>query len=208
MTIAEILAYVRTKNHRTDKDDVIMRGINWVKNDLCSQRTRKLFKRGTMTLVPGQTIYTQGVDGLPSDFQMIDKILFQYTTTHLYELKESDYIPIEGERVTSGYPSLYHITSDNDIYIGYPKPANANTVRLYYYYKVSDYVSTDTTTPVFAGFYGDELYIWGAEFYLWDDLEMYERSNRALELYESEKAKAHSQEESKAPPFIRPNLLY
>jgi len=207
MTVEELVAFVATKTQRLDKDSTILAGINWAKDDLCASKHKLLFKRSDITLVPGQVKYTQGGDGLPSDFNMIDDILYVYSSTLKYSLPNIPYQAIEENTINRGFPTGYDIQGTNDLYVGDPPAGTAHTIQVYYYHRPGDY-SDDSTTPVFVSEYGNDAYIYGAEFYLWQSVEEYQRAQYAQQLYHKERGQIFSQGQSKGTPVTRPQQLF
>jgi len=206
-TVAGLITLVREKTLRTDKDTTILAGINWVKNDLCAKGGNTTWKRAEdnsedITLVKGQIAYS-----LPSDFHKPDVFEYEVSQSQKWDLNPVNYGSIDPPTNHQGYSTAYCIKGST-VYIGCPVPGFAHTVRVFYYHKPSDYAAASTSTPVFADKYGDDAYIFGAEWYLWDTLGDQNRALVALSHYEKEKAKISFEDFRKGSPVVQSNLLF
>jgi len=218
MTIDQIISYVADKTLRSDKDSVILRGINQVKNDICNSRLSRLWTTATSALTADQYDYDFSSDFAISDFGLLDSIQIKLSNTWYYPLKPTNNPDDILTDPFSNYPNKYYIYGNNKVLIGASTPKQAFDVLINYYKFIDDY-TTGSTQPVLDSEYGSDLYIYGATGFLWDDLEQYDRAsvayNGALNTrgeqtpcYKKILNDIISKENRKQPPMVSPDGLF
>lgn len=202
LTVTQLIQRLkdRTLRDSTFDEQIIVDGINFVKNDLViGKQYQSLWVSADdsdqITLVVNQVEYD-----LPADFGTPDKFVVKITEDNRYELKPGSRTYLNNERTTSSYPDKYCIVGDK-VLIG-PKPGQSLTVVPEYWKTVSDYTVTSTDVPIFASKYGDNVYIYGTEAYLFARLKNAEGYAMSAGLYEREKTKIDTAEYMMDQPFV------
>lgn len=206
MTIDQIIAFVATNRlRRIDKNTEILQGINFVKNALLEKRLKRQWTIGTdIPLDSGYDDYN-----LPSGFGIMDELEIIISASEKYKISPAHNADeITCDTVTTGYPSKYFLYSDNKIMVGAPVPTSNLNMKPYYFAKIDDY-TTGSTTPILADIYGAELYIFGAESYVWDCMEQYDKAEGIrLRRYNPELSRILNIEGMKAPNYVKPNPIF
>ena len=207
-TVAELIDTMILQYGRGEDADISswLRGINWVKGQLCGRGFKRLIKVQNITLTPGKYKYISGEsDGLPSDFNMIDQLWYRVGNSEFNKvpIAEGELAEIINDTISQYYPLKYHITADNDLYLGDGIPSASDIVEIYYYYKPVDYTATSTEVPIFANLYGDDVYLYGMDYIQAQITEHYERMAQMKRMFDAEMANIYHQEGKKAPPVIR-----
>ena len=204
MTVAELLSYLQNKTGRTDKNTDLLAGINWVKNELCNLRLSALLKKGSvMSYAAGE--YHKA---LPDDFGVIDKVMCVLSSGgNYYELDEGDRDTLFFDDTEGTYPARYCIIG-TDLYIGCPRPGSDINIYPTYYRKPQDYTAASTDTPILSDIFGIEVYVFGAERYLWNCLNVPELEAQAEVRFQNELGKLKTRDANRRTDKVRPSGVF
>lgn len=204
MTVTEFITFLQQKTGRTDKDTILLAGINWVKNELGFMQLSALMKKGSVINFSSGDSYKS----LPSDFGCMDSVVCVYGTGgNYYFLEEGNRESLLFEDQQGSYPKNYCIIGSN-LYVGNPVCGSDTSIYPVYFQKPADYSLVDTSTPILSDVYGNEVYVFGAERYLWNSLDIAELEAKAEQRYQFEIAKIKTRDSKRRTGIIKPNGLF